>query len=146
MLRLYRGLKCALHMARADDEAASGRYDKAMHQLSRCYELFDARTMPSSDVPPTLNLRAAFFSFRLGEHQNALMGASLVVSELRAMRGRYNAAERAHLDQYARMLGSRAAYEQGVGAPWPLSSADYPTPQGKIRLTIQSRFRPALIG
>jgi hypothetical protein len=117
-----------------------------MNELKRCYELRGATTIPSSNLPPTVNLRAAFFAFRLGNYDNAMMGASHVVSDLLAMQGRYNAAERAHLDKYARRLGSRAAYQRGVGAPWPASTADYPTPEGKIGLGIRLRFQLNRIG
>lgn len=140
MWNFYRNLKCAVHIGLAEQETARGRYTKALNEIKRCYELRGATTAPSSDVPPTTNLLAALVAFRLEEYDNALMGASHVVSELRAMRGRYNAAETAHLDKYARRLGSRAAYERGVGAPWPVASANYPTPKGKIRPFIRSRF------
>ena len=140
MLNLVRKIKCALHMAKATSATARGDYETAMGEISRCYALCGATTVPSSNVPVTVNLLAALLALRLGAHDEAVLRASHVVAELRAMRGRYNPAERAHLDRYAKIVGTRAASLGGSATPWSTDFPNDPMPAGKVSATLMSRF------
>jgi hypothetical protein len=138
-MRLITAIRCALLIDQAQHRAATGGYAAAAISLERIYDLIGVR-MPSSEAPIELNLLAGLVALRLGRRGLAVECAALGVSQLRDGKGRYTPAERAHLEQYARQVGDRAAWEAGRPDPW----CDYPEtpapPHDRVSARLRSRF------
>ncbi len=138
-MNLYSRLRCVIHMQRATNCTARGEYEAAMRELRQVYDLCRASTIPAPDVPITVNLLAALVALRLQAYEQSVMCASQAVADLRAMRGKFTADERAYLDRYAKGVGTQAAYLGDTGTPW--SSVLDPVPKGKIGYAIRSTFQ-----
>lgn len=138
-MRLIIAIRCALLIDQAQHRAARGDYAASAISLERIYDLIEMR-MPSSEAPIDLNLLAGLVALRLERRSLAIQCAALAVTQLRNGKGRYTPAERAHLEQYARQVGDRTAWEAGRPDPWCDHSEMPAPPHGRVSARLRSRF------
>lgn len=138
-LRFLRDFTYVFHRVRADRRSSRKQYHAAMDDVRRCYALL---RMPVGhpEAPIDLTLKAGYLALRTEQYELAVWCTIHVVSDLRQGRGAYTRAERAHLDHYAKQIGSRAAYLGATPVPWPAPPARPHRPPGKIGLDLQQGY------
>lgn len=92
-----------------DYKSAIGVVRKAFHLLGQ--------PVPSADVPPSLNVRAAHLFRRLGESSEAIACATMALEQLNAGSGRYSSADAEYLQLYCRRILAACSAHEGSSQP-----------------------------
>ena len=136
---MLRKLKAALLLTRAQHRASRKEYDSAMADVRRCYTII-GKDYGSEKAPISLNVFAALTALRTGAYELCIGASTVAIVQLREGRGRYNSAERAHLDRYARVVAERAAFLGEATLPWDPSLTQRGPVAGRVSHYVRITF------